>query len=253
MIRFFRKIRQQLLSENNYSMYLLYASGEIILVIMGILLALQIDDWNQIKTNKKEETKILSAFQEEFSQNKEDIITIKDHYAEIVKSGKLLIGLIGKKTIQVSQFNTDSIIAVSIAIEDYFPSDYVLSDMLSTGKLNLISSEKLRILLYEWTQEVRLKENAYEMLYKYFMESLIPYLTQNASLKNIDTYSSHLAWQNPSELENNSLEMFQDIVFENHLDNYIYAVSTYMGSLLKLEDLINQIINETKNKKTTKG
>jgi len=42
MIRLFRKIRQQLLSENNYGMYILYASGEIILVMIGILLALQV-------------------------------------------------------------------------------------------------------------------------------------------------------------------------------------------------------------------
>lgn len=47
MIRLFRKIRQNLLSENNYSMYLLYASGEIILVVIGILVALGINNRNQ--------------------------------------------------------------------------------------------------------------------------------------------------------------------------------------------------------------
>jgi len=49
MIRLFRKIRQQRLSENGFSMYLLYASGEILLVVMGILLALQIDNWSDLK------------------------------------------------------------------------------------------------------------------------------------------------------------------------------------------------------------
>lgn len=47
MIRLFRKIRQQLLSENRYPVYLLYASGEVFLVMIGILLALQVDNWNQ--------------------------------------------------------------------------------------------------------------------------------------------------------------------------------------------------------------
>jgi len=42
MIKFFRKIRQSLLAENKYSKYLLYALGEIILVVIGILIALQI-------------------------------------------------------------------------------------------------------------------------------------------------------------------------------------------------------------------
>ncbi len=47
MIQFFRKIRQKLLSENKFSKYLLYAIGEVILVVIGILIALQINNWNE--------------------------------------------------------------------------------------------------------------------------------------------------------------------------------------------------------------
>jgi len=47
MIKFFRKIRQNLLSENKFSKYLIYAIGEIILVVIGILIALQINNWNE--------------------------------------------------------------------------------------------------------------------------------------------------------------------------------------------------------------
>ncbi|WP_051957594.1 DUF6090 family protein [Altibacter lentus] len=47
MIKFFRKIRHRFLSENKFSKYLLYAIGEIILVVIGILIALQINNWNQ--------------------------------------------------------------------------------------------------------------------------------------------------------------------------------------------------------------
>jgi len=43
MIKFFRKIRQKLLIENKFSKYILYAIGEIILVVIGILIALQIN------------------------------------------------------------------------------------------------------------------------------------------------------------------------------------------------------------------
>ena len=46
MFRFFRKIRRNLLSENNFKKYLVYAIGEIILVVIGILIALQINNWN---------------------------------------------------------------------------------------------------------------------------------------------------------------------------------------------------------------
>ncbi|NER09816.1 hypothetical protein SAMN06265375_101665 [Muriicola jejuensis] len=47
MIKFFRKIRQQLLEENKFSKYLMYAIGEIVLVVIGILIALSINTWNE--------------------------------------------------------------------------------------------------------------------------------------------------------------------------------------------------------------
>jgi sensor domain CHASE-containing protein len=53
MLRFFRQIRQRLLTDNKFSKYLLYAVGEILLVVIGILIALQINNWNEerIKDN----------------------------------------------------------------------------------------------------------------------------------------------------------------------------------------------------------
>ena len=52
MIKFFRKIRQNLLSENKFSKYLIYAIGEIILVVIGILIALQINNLNESQKNQ---------------------------------------------------------------------------------------------------------------------------------------------------------------------------------------------------------
>lgn len=53
MIKFFRRIRQSLLTENKFSKYLLYAIGEITLVVIGILIALQINNWNNDKKDRK--------------------------------------------------------------------------------------------------------------------------------------------------------------------------------------------------------
>jgi len=65
MIKFFRKIRQRLLTENKFSKYLLYAIGEIVLVVIGILIALQINNWNeQRKTVNKEKGYIRSIYQD---------------------------------------------------------------------------------------------------------------------------------------------------------------------------------------------
>jgi len=59
MIKFFRKIRQRLLAENKTSRYTLYALGEIFLVVVGILIALQINNWNERRKARNYEAKLL--------------------------------------------------------------------------------------------------------------------------------------------------------------------------------------------------
>ena len=59
MIKFFRNIRQKLLTENKISKYLLYAIGEIVLVVIGILIALSINNWNEERKNNLIEKKLI--------------------------------------------------------------------------------------------------------------------------------------------------------------------------------------------------
>jgi len=54
MIKFFRKIRQNLLMENKTSKYFKYAIGEILLVVIGILIALQINNWNEKRLKQEQ-------------------------------------------------------------------------------------------------------------------------------------------------------------------------------------------------------
>ena len=69
MIKFFRTIRKSLLMENKTSKYFKYAIGEIILVVIGILIALQINNWNETNKLKKEEQEVLSSLKEELKTN----------------------------------------------------------------------------------------------------------------------------------------------------------------------------------------
>ena len=61
MIKFFRKIRQKLVTENKFSKYLLYAIGEIVLVVIGILIALQVNNLNEVEKVKDKEVIYLNA------------------------------------------------------------------------------------------------------------------------------------------------------------------------------------------------
>jgi len=73
MIKFFRKIRQNLLSEGKTGKYLKYAIGEIVLVVIGILIALQINNWNEGKKQRNLEVKTLSELQSAFKEDLKDL------------------------------------------------------------------------------------------------------------------------------------------------------------------------------------
>ncbi|MCW9038462.1 DUF6090 family protein [Altibacter sp.] len=77
MIKFFRKIRQRLINENRISKYLLYAIGEIILVVIGILIALQINNWNEERKDNTFEKEVLSQIQENLVQDRKNLLDIK--------------------------------------------------------------------------------------------------------------------------------------------------------------------------------
>src|SRR5210317_1070834 len=92
MIKFFRKIRQNLLSEGKTGKYFKYAIGEIVLVVIGILIALQINNWNELRKDNFKEQVILKRLEKEFSSNKEQLLDkIKIRNNLIENCGRLLV------------------------------------------------------------------------------------------------------------------------------------------------------------------
>ena len=82
MIKFFRQIRQRLLSENRFTKYLIYAVGEIILVVIGILIALQINNRNQERQDQEKVTAILSDVRDEIQLNIRETVNLIEFYRE---------------------------------------------------------------------------------------------------------------------------------------------------------------------------
>ena len=80
MIKIFRRIRQSLLSENSFGKYLVYAFGEIILVVIGILLALQINNWNEAKKVEETKVKTLALIKEELLSNQQSIDNVFEYH-----------------------------------------------------------------------------------------------------------------------------------------------------------------------------
>ena len=104
MIKFFRKIRQKLLTENKFSKYLLYAIGEIVLVVIGILIALQINNWNETQKDQHELTNVLQNIAMDM---RVDALNLKDNLEYAKEENKRIKTFLNNK--DYSGFTRDSL------------------------------------------------------------------------------------------------------------------------------------------------
>jgi hypothetical protein len=86
MIHLFRRIRQRLIGDNRFSQYLLYAIGEIILVVFGILIALWINNWNEQRKTRQNEKLLLEKLQVENQLNLKTLLKDTLYRKQITKS-----------------------------------------------------------------------------------------------------------------------------------------------------------------------
>ena len=143
MINFFRKIRQNLLTENKFSKYLIYAIGEIILVVIGILIALSINNWNEEKKDTDFENEMLAQIQENLANDKKALKKIKIIFNNAISSSNKILEL------KRSEENLDSLkywLADIIQFERFQPITNSYETLKSKG-LDKVSNKKLRMLL----------------------------------------------------------------------------------------------------------
>ncbi|MHA7130696.1 DUF6090 family protein [Algoriphagus namhaensis] len=94
MISFLRKIRQQLLQQNRVTRYLVYATGEIFLVVIGILIALSINNWNESNQLEREELQLLEEMAVELEEQQKDLIFNIGYHETAKNSAELLLSLL---------------------------------------------------------------------------------------------------------------------------------------------------------------
>lgn len=91
MINTFRKIRQQFMNQNKTSKYLKYAIGEIVLVMIGILLAMQINNWNENRKHQNEFNNILRTISQDLKRDTLVAGIISKYYEEVEKNSLKII------------------------------------------------------------------------------------------------------------------------------------------------------------------
>jgi len=141
MIKFFRKIRQQMLTENKFSKYLLYAIGEIILVVIGILIALQINTWNNTNIDRQKEKEYLNNLIEDLKTQTNLINTQIKHEANMRLNCEKALRQLNAKNI-----NGDSITVYlgNITRRTFVVNDPTFQDLISSGNILLIKDNELR-------------------------------------------------------------------------------------------------------------
>ncbi len=145
MIKIFRNIRKSLLMEGKTSKYLKYAIGEIVLVMIGILLALQVNNWNENRKEQKKEQVYLERLQENLSSDIKQLDLNIEFYKKVFDYGNLALSYAEGDTIK-SKSNWEVLVSFFQASQIWplIPTSSTYDELKSSGELSLIQSIDLR-------------------------------------------------------------------------------------------------------------
>lgn len=221
-MKLFKKQKLQLASEKKVMAYLRYAIGEIVLVVIGILIALQINNWNDHRKEKAIEQQLLKALNEEFTTNleilKQTMVFNDTIVAKIMAIGEYT----GPK---LENFNERNISQLMVdAFKDditYNPNQGTIKDIIYSGKLSVISNPRLRESLSSWQSSLeRLKDQ--EKFVNEMRKAENDYFLNNGNFRR---HLNLLGAKNitPSKFPNNNFSFLEQQSYESNLYMCIVA------------------------------
>jgi len=225
MINFFRKKRKTLADDNKALKYTRYAIGEIVLVVIGILIALSINNWNEGRKERGQELVLLKQLNTEYKSNLnqlDDKIFIR---REIMKSASQLLSFIDNPNTRVKD-SIDRSIATTIG---YTTFDPVIRDFSSSGSLRLLKNDSLKQLLSFWTSEIVQVTEVEIGWRKYRDEIYVPFLVKHYQLRTARN----------ALIKTDYLKRFQ---IDKNIDSYLLK-SGGMGNTKHQEDF-NHLLNQ---------
>lgn len=242
MIKFFRRIRHHLVAENKFSKYFLYAIGEIILVVIGILIALSINTWNENRLRANKETTILVNIHKEFKENKNQLErVVKTHQTAHMNCAKIIsLFPIKSKPQPVVLDSLSAYLWESYGGYTFDPSQTSINALISTSSFDVISDTKLRNLLISWNDLIKDYQEE-ERYHKDFTMGLF------------DVYmSKHFSYDFNFKDERNDFNALESLEFEFLIHNKYDLLDQILhssGELKILQETLNTIIelSDTKN------
>ena len=236
MIKFFRHIRKSLLMEHKSAKYLKYAIGEIVLVVIGILIALSINNWNNDTIKRSESNqfnkRLLAEVNENFDLTIKNIKKIK----ELINSSKAILELFNKQPTDSNLKALDSLLYITIeGVKIKFRTG-TLIEGLSTGKVALIEADVLKSKLYGLPSNLDFV-GEYDKTYAIFLsETLLTFLYKNFNYRKMDNLYAGLKVGTSKFKSQRNKGLLENEEFENIMDNHFYQSNSQLNFHINLKN-----------------
>jgi uncharacterized protein YnzC (UPF0291/DUF896 family) len=244
MIKFFRKIRQNLLNEGKTTKYFKYAIGEIVLVVIGILIALQINNLNEQRKQNNLEQDYLIALKREFQNNLIEVDRVIKLNGSLLQSAQELAKFTGPKTLNITEKKFAELYFGTVNAEvQYRPGSGVTNEIINSGKLNIFRNKELKnalatldglLLKIRFQEKDELSLMRYELM---FMGH--DYVSVRRMIH--DAYGAQFGVDQGRFLDSN-LHLLNDQRFDNRLTGFIYTAGYLDGRYKNLKKQIEEII-----------
>ena len=143
MNKILREIRKRLLDNGSTRSYLKYAIGEIVLVMVGILLALQVNNWNEAYKNARMEKSYLINLQQDLTSDLVRLDELKTNFEKAVKSKDFLVSVINSESGRSDSLGVN-FRNLSSFVTDFIPNKTTMDELKNSNGLYLISNPELR-------------------------------------------------------------------------------------------------------------
>lgn len=179
MITLFRHIRQKLIASGSVTKYLLYAIGEILLVVVGILIALQVNNWNEERTNKKQARQYSERLRDDLENDIRRIDFRVVFFDSVMQMSKRADRELKNKQSQTVEEKWGFILDVFNTSQTwpYKPSDAIYMELQNSGLLGHLGYRELLNLLSSYYEDQPLQLNQVNggtQAYRDYSRSVIP-------------------------------------------------------------------------------
>ncbi|GAA4281471.1 DUF6090 family protein [Gaetbulibacter aestuarii] len=242
MLKLFRNLRKRLLSESKFSNYILYAIGEIVLVVIGILIALSINTWNENTKNKASENAYLNDLVKDFVIN---LQLSNRNIDKIEKTIPKLIALLEQSAMEAPTIALDSLNAAFTLINDmpsYNSTDRVYNNLIGSGDFKLISNAELKKEIgnyYKAVDLVKLVQNTHELE---LVNSFQPYIMDHLDFQAVTLLRVNDFPIPPAVEENKILDVLKDRKFRNIITLKLTILTDLLHQNRNLEKINSRIV-----------